>query len=221
MNLGALIAQFRSRARDTVEPYLAPDTEVKTWLNEAQREAAIRARLLRDDYTPEVCKIALTPGTQVYPLHPKLYEIAGLRIKPLVGSPRAICLKSPEWLDKYLPEWRDLTYPSEYAIQYETRIRIVGKIVAGDELEIDCYRLPLDDMHGNGDEPEIHEASHLHLVDWALYRFYGLPDAEVLDKDKERKALDDFEQVFGLRPDSDMRRITREDFPHQNALVLP
>ena len=54
MTLEELIASFREDATDKVGPYLWEDETVTRWLNEAQDEAAVRARLLLDDSTPAV-----------------------------------------------------------------------------------------------------------------------------------------------------------------------
>ena len=49
MTLEDMIRRFRVAARDTVEPFLFPTEDVTDWLNEAQNEACIRARLIRED----------------------------------------------------------------------------------------------------------------------------------------------------------------------------
>ena len=108
MNLEELTRRFRVMAKDDVEPYLFSDEDVADWLTDAEREAAIRGRLLLDDYTPAVCEIAIVPGTASYALHPKLYELASVRFKP-DGDTRseAIQLVSREWLDDCVRDWRE------------------------------------------------------------------------------------------------------------------
>ena len=220
MTLGELIRRFRARAKDAVEPFLFSNEDVTDWLNDAQDQACVRGRLLRDDSTPEVCQIVLTPSQPVYPLHRRLYEIISLRVKDADGKARPMRLVSREWLDAERCDWRDETRETCFAIQDENSIRIVGAIKAGEVLHIECYRLPLDSMVNGTDEPEIHEAHHDHLIQWALHEAFSIPDAEMFDAQRAEKAEREFGSYFGLMPDADMRRITRHDVTHHNATFL-
>ena len=220
MTLGELIRRFRTMANDRVQPYFCSDEDVKDWLNDAQDQACVRGRLLRDDSTPDVCQIVLTPSQPVYPLHRRLYEIISLRVKDADGKSRPMRLVSREWLDAERCDWRDETRETCFAIQDENSIRIVGAIKAGEVLHIECYRLPLDSMVNGTDEPEIHEAHHDHLIQWALHEAFSIPDAEMFDAQRAEKAEREFSSYFGLMPDADMRRITRHDVAHHNATFL-
>ena len=53
-----LIALFRSRADDVAAPYLWSDLDAVAYLDDAHREAAIRARLIRDSSTPAIRALA-------------------------------------------------------------------------------------------------------------------------------------------------------------------
>nr|MBP8161105.1 hypothetical protein [Ottowia sp.] len=75
MTLEDLIHRFRVLSLDNVTPPFWADEDVIDWLNEAQNEACIRARLIREDELEAVCSIALTPGTHTYALNPLVYEI--------------------------------------------------------------------------------------------------------------------------------------------------
>lgn len=222
MNLEGLIRRFRVKTRDRQEPFLFSDEEVTDWLNDAQEQACIRGRLILEDANEEVTIIDLTPGTGAYPLHEGVCEIVSAHIlwrgmnrddiKPLG-------LVSREWLNRYKPNWREDNNPAEYAIQDDTRIRIVGTFPADAWMQLECYRLPLYPMISDADEPEIHKAHHEHLIDWALHEAYSIPDTEVFDPEKARRAKAEFTAYFGLPPDSDMRRMTREDVPHANEVI--
>ena len=221
MTLEDLIRRFRVLSLDNVTPPFWADEDITDWLNEAQNEACIRARLIREDELEAVCSIALTPGTHTYALNPLVYEIISLWIKPASGRKRPVKLRSREWLDHHIPEWRDCTRPAEIAIQDDTTVRIVGAVEAGDTLELECYRLPLRPMANDTDKPEIHLAHHQHLIDWALHRAFSVPDAEAFDPNRAALAEQAFTRYFGLPPDSDMRRITRHDVAHHNVTFLP
>ena len=219
MTLEDLIRRFRVHANDVTEPHLFADQDVIDWLNDAEEQACIRARLIREDELEAVCSIALTPGTHTYALNPLVYEIISLWIKPASGRKRPVTLRSREWLDHHLPEWRESTRPAEIAIQDDTTVRIVGAVEAGDTLELECYRLPRRPMAHDTDKPEIHTMHHAHLVQWALHRAFGVPDADGFDANRSDRAEAEFTKYFGLRPDADARRETRTDqVPHNHAI---
>lgn len=215
MTLQDLIARFRILAADKAQPPLWSDAEVTMWLNDAQRQACIRGRLIREDENKAVCLISMQEGKQTYKLHPKVYEIINLRF---VGASRArlAVIVSREWLDNHCPDWRDNPNPPEMVIQDDTTIRIVGVPVIGETLRLECYRLPMDDMTQSDDEPEIHEAHHEHLIQWALHKAFSVVDADGFDAQRSDRAEKEFTRYFGVMPDADLRRKTREDVIHHN-----
>lgn len=155
-------------------------------------------------------------------LHPLAYELIDLRIRPAIGGrSRPLALVSREWLNAEVCDWRDSQLPASWAIQDERSIRIVGKITEGDVLHLECYRLPRWPLCNDSDEPEIHEAHHEHLIQYALMQAYSVPDSEVFDPARARMAEELFTTYFGRPVDSDLRRITRHDVVHHNVAVLP
>jgi len=221
VTLEELIRRFRTLAVDNVQPYLFADEDVTDWLNDGQRQACIRGRLLREDDNQAVCEIALTPGQRTYPLHKAVYEIINARIVPVSGRSRPVFLASREWLDENMPGWRDDHGPAEFAIQDDTSIRVVGAVTAGDKLAIECYRTPLKMLANDTDKPEIHEAHHEYLIQWALHKAFSVVDADTFDPQRSDRSEAAFTNYFGRMPDSDLRRMTREDVPHHNAPILP
>jgi len=80
MTLAELIAAFRTDADDLVaNPYLWSDAELTRWANEAEQEAALRAKLLFDASTMAVCQIAVLAGTTSYALHAKVHDVEHAR----------------------------------------------------------------------------------------------------------------------------------------------
>lgn len=219
MNLERLISRFRVEAEDTLAPYLWEDEWLIDWLNEAQAEAALRARLLLDDFTPAVCQIAVTAGEASYALHSKAYEIATIAFKVAGAARRSdLDLVSREKLDRICPEWRDLPARSpRFAIQTDSRLRLVPVPDQDGMLLLEAYRLPLKQLANDQDKPEIHEAHHLHLVQWALFRAFSKPDADARDPQRAATAYEAFERYFGPLPDADLRRATRQDEAHANV----
>lgn len=215
MNVQQLVEQFRVDSLDREQPYLWGEPEVLGWLNEAQAEAAVRGRLLLDDSTPAVCEIAVAAGVVSYQLHPKVYEISHLRfVSAATSQACGLDLVSREFLDSKHPHWRDHG-PGEprFAIQTETRLRLVPAPREAGMLRLEAYRLPLKQLTHCNDKPEIHEAHHAYLVHWALHRAFGLPDSDGFDPSRSATSLGEFEAYFGARPDSDLRRATRHDEP--------
>ena len=219
MNLEQLIASFRVDADDLEEPHLFKDEWIAAWLSEAQAEAAIRGRLILEDANPAVCQIAVTAGQASYELHRSIYEIADLRLVP-AGQPKSVplALVTREWLDDKRPGWRDCAGTPQFAIQTDRRIRLVGVPDADGMLHLEAYRVPLKALENDTDKPELNEAHHRHLVQWALHRAFSRPDSETIDPQRADRALEAFTRYFGLAPDSDLRRSTRHDLQQTNAL---
>ena len=219
MNLEQLIASFRVDADDLEEPHLFKDEWIAAWLSEAQAEAAIRGRLILEDANPAVCQIAVTAGQASYELHRSIYEIADLRLVP-AGQPKSVplALVTREWLDDKRPGWRDCAGTPQFAIQTDRRIRLVGVPDADGMLHLEAYRAPLKALENDTDKPELAEAHHRHLVQWALHRAFSRPDSETIDPQRADRALEAFSRYFGLAPDSDLRRSTRHDLQQTNAL---
>lgn len=214
MTLEDLIRRFRALADDKAQPYRTEDEDVTDWLNDAQAQACIRGRMLVADGDPALCQIALTPGQSSYLLHRALYEIITLRIAPTVGASRMVTLKTREWLNAELPDWRDDPRQVCFAVQNDTSLRLVGAIEPGEVLHLEAYRLPLKKLQNETDKPEIHESHHEHLIQWALHKAFSVPDSEIFDPNRSALAERAFTGYFGPLPDSDMRRDTRHDAQH-------
>jgi len=78
MASATLLALFRTLATDTVAPYFTSDVQGYAWLAEAEKEAAIRKRLLRDSRTIELSTPAaptLTATTGTMPATTYSYKI--------------------------------------------------------------------------------------------------------------------------------------------------
>ena len=219
MKLEELIRRFRVLADDAITNVKWQDEDITDWLNEAQAEAAVRARLLLDDYTPAVCEIAVTAGTDSYALHAKVYEISSAAFTPS-SSTCAIPVYqiSREKLDRDHPQWRSLPRANPcWLVQTDTRVRLAPMPSTDGVLRLEAYRLPLKLLANDMDKPEIHENHHIHLIQWALYRAFSVPDAEQIDPKRSQDGLDNFERYFGLRPDADLRRATRADEVQHNV----
>lgn len=216
MTRNELVREFRIATQDLVAPYLWDTADVVRWLEEAEREACVRGRLLHEASDPDVCEIRAVPGEVVYPLNPALYELTHLAYLD-TGETRRRPLKlvSTEYLDAAVSGWRDRTGRVEYAVQGDTSLRLVPRPTEPGVVLLEGYRLPRQSLGSACFE--IHEAHHRNLLDWALFRAFSVPDAETLDLERSAAAEKAFTDYFGDRPGSDLRRQTREDVPQCNV----
>ncbi|RGD90566.1 hypothetical protein [Acinetobacter sp. SWAC57] len=224
MQLSDLISRFRTLANDKVEPYFIDDASVIDWLNDAVSEACIRGRLLHESQNEEVCKITLTTGVANYALHESLYELSRIWFEPGDGTRgHYLALMSAENMDQRYKcdNWKLMRGVPQFAIQDDTGIRLVPIPSIDGEVQLEGYRVPLSALKNDTDIPEINSIHHVHLVQWALHQAFNVPDAEFFDPNRSAQAEQVFTDYFGIRSDSDLRRITREDIPHAVVPFMP
>ena len=216
MRREALRRRVRLLAQDTTRPYLWQDEDIDDWLNEAQQEATIRARLLRATPAshPALCEFSLTAGETAIALPEQLYEISYQEW--VIGAERRpLKLVSREWMDTTLPGWRAMPAAEpDYLVQDRQALEVVPPPIAAGAVLIEGYRLP-EPMVADDEEPGIPLAHHIHLVQWALHVGYSLPDAETFNPGKSQAAEAEFARYFGARPDADLRADTRNDETHR------
>ena len=216
MHREALRRRVRLLAQDTATPYLWQDEDIDDWLNEAQQEAAIRARLLRatPQSHPALCEFSLTAGESAVTVPDALYEIS--HQEWAAGSERRpLKLVSREWMDTTMPGWRAMPAADpDYLVQDRQQLEVVPPPIADGSVRIEGYRLP-EPMQADNDEPRIPLAHHIHLVQWALHVGYLMPDADMFNPGKSQAAEAEFTRYFGARPDADLRADTRNDETHR------
>lgn len=213
MNAERLIEQFRILARDTVEPYLWDEDMVLFWLNEAEREAADRARLIFDASTSEITHVGVAAGDPVCTVNPLVIEIATAFLDDSGRQKRLKAYDRTE-MDRLFPDWRTITdIPSGYIFEGSTLTlnRIPSKACS---ITLEVYRFPLEDFTTG--EPEIPPVHHSDLVPWALHRAFSIPDSDGNNNPLSGKYLTQFERYFGRKGDANKRRRQRENTPHVN-----
>ncbi len=221
MTLDELIAQFRLDTFDIELPYLSSDASVTAWLNEAENEACIRARLIYDETTPAVCSIVVTASVAVYPLHASIIDVTRATFTPTGSSTEYVLnLTDRVEMDRCYRDWRTRVDVPRQAIQDDTKFRLGCLPSTAGTIALECYRLPLVNIEdASSESPEIGRIHHRHLIHWALHRCYSRPDAELFDPNKSATALAEFTRVFGLRPDADYRRATQANRPNGNKAI--
>lgn len=223
MTLAELMARHRTLTTDDVgPPYFVSDEMLAGFLNEAVAEAAVRGRLLHESADPDICQISVVAGTAAYPLHASLYELDHAAFLPS-GETRRRPVKqvSQEWLDACAPEWRDEAGDPEYLIQADTSVRLIPLPERDGTLLLEGYRTPKVPMAAPTDSPEINALHHPYLVEWSQFRHFSILDSEMYDPARAAAFKAAFTAYFGERPDSDLRRITREDVPQVTEPFLP
>ncbi|MDD2978130.1 DUF6682 family protein [Aquabacterium sp.] len=222
MTLAQLIARYRTDAADREAPYFVDDPELAAFFNEAETQACIRGRLIHESSDPALCEIDIAAGDSVYQLHPCMYELDHVAFRADGQSRRSpVRQVSQEWLDGNVPDWRDAEGDPTFVIQGDMTLRLVPRPERSGALLIEGYRLPKREMDDPDDSPGINNAHHPHLIHWVLYRVFSIPDAEFFDAQRAATALERFANYFGEQPDSDMRRITREDIEHAVRGFMP
>lgn len=324
--LQQLYAQFRVEAFDNSTPPLFTDAELKIWFNEAEVEAAIRMKLLRENSNPLLTQFDIKAGTMDYAVDARLFEIVYASMVYKTSNqmlPYILAITSAEEMDGVMPFWRTLPYRPQGIIHYDTSIRVDHIPDTEYTIKTEGYRLPIATMDtiataevlatgsftltagssgsvssvkvngldilgsavafitdltataaalvaqinlnqnkyvassvgttvtltdiatagslhngyavavtatgitattvaftGGVDRvatsPEINGIHHRHLIKWALHRAYERPDAETFDPEKSVRALAQFEDYFGKRPDAAMRKRANASRPHRN-----
>jgi len=214
MTLEALIARFRTLAGDTSTPPFWSDADVTAWINEAEREAALRARLIRSSET-----ISLAAGGREIDAPEGLTEVryAEARLGDVSFPLHQVGYDD---LDLARPGWRsNVDQPSDFV--HDEKTIVFGCVANQDyEIHIEFYRLPSDDMAADDDEPEIHSRHHLQLLHWVEHVAFGIPDADMMDVQRSNSSEGRFDRYFGKRPDASTRRRQNANTPHRNKVQL-
>lgn len=196
MKLGQLVAQFRRDTDDTREPFLWSPESVVTWLNEAEREACTRAQLLIDSSTAGITPLVTVADNAFVAYDQRIVRV--LRARPRGRLP--VQMVTAQEMDVY-PNWEDETGTELRALITDMatyKLRTYPVLTAPATLDLTVQRLPMQDMTNQDEQsPEIQAQYHLHLVEWAKYRAYSMPDEDANDPKRAAVALGRFEAQFG------------------------
>lgn len=222
MDVAALLARFRLLAGDRGTPPLWADDIVVDWLNQAEREACIRAHLLEDETTPDIVNITVVPAQFEYKLHPLIQDVKRLRIYYPASGDTPAQYNRIERGD----EERDIRYwwdqrpnadgrPNYYAVlgdgdENAGRTLVLDQVPSSPattmQMVVDRYPLQPMDVASTSDTPEIHPNHHPHLVEWALHLAFLTRDIEGAALPRTDRHLQRFVDAFGERPDANVRR---------------
>lgn len=137
MNLAEGIAEYRRQAQDLTPPYLCDDAELVTLFNEAQEEAAIRARLIVAEE-----EIDIEAGETRYPIPDGMFEIESAELIDAAGRRFPIDPETAADLDIRNPGWRRKTGRPESFVLEDKGIRLGSIPDAEYTLCVVGYRTP-------------------------------------------------------------------------------
>lgn len=189
------------------------DAMIDRGLNEGQREACERARLIRDEVTA-CTQLAILADQAYVDLHRSIFEVE--RVLHL-DSGDELTEARESTLSANDRRWRErvAATPCEFIVQAlpdeRIRLRLVPIPTVACNLQLTVYRLPLFPMEGDGDEPEIAARHHEKLVSYAVYKALMTKDPDLYDPVKAAEHLGVFTAEFGEKVDAETRRRQREN----------
>jgi hypothetical protein len=198
MTLGELIKLFRQQADDGTSHPLWDDTELASWVNDAEVEACRRARLLVDSRSTSICQLTLAPTVDSYALDPRIIYLRRVKL-----ATRALPLDGLDYrdMDSCVPGWESHAgNVTGYVLGLDTgRLRIYKIPTVADTVNLLVVREPLVPMVQPADIPEINARYHRSLVHWMLYRGFSRTEAQTYDPKLASQHLSLFEGEFGTR----------------------
>ncbi|MGC1549381.1 MAG: hypothetical protein WA777_12700 [Rhodanobacter sp.] len=222
MTLGELLQSLRQMLSDEVEPYQWSTLELTRYLNNAVREACLRARLMRTDADnePSVCAYDVvapaTPPTSMpqsgrIRLHA---SIIAIRSAAMLTAPYKLRLVSSDDMDRMEMGWDtvrlEIGQPRYLIVDLAQKVVQLWPLpMAADTLRLRLWRGPLDTelMREPGDKSIINQPDAEELKHWAAHEAYLKKDGENFDENRSNNHLALFEQRFGARPSlHEMRR---------------
>lgn len=206
MKLREIRARARRRLDDnTAHDRLWQDAELDEWINEAEAEACIRAKLIYDTET-----LAIQDGTSAYMLKARVIDVLSAYLTDADGIKRPLAVKGrQDAQDEFC--WPDIPTQRPTAIvPEEDRVELFGTPDAAYTATLGIYREPKNPMVADDDEPEIHARHHAYLVDWVEYRAYSIMDTETFDIGRSERGEANFTRRFGVRRDANVMRKHRD-----------
>lgn len=198
MKLREIIKAFRHDIKDEKAPYLVPREQAVRLANEAESEAARRARLLVDSTTEGVARYSVEVGDSLVELSPSVISFRRARMASS-GRPLRRCKSSD--MDWQLPGWDTTSSKGQPFIvvpDYQTgALLLYPPSKSADTLLLTVTREPINPMVEDDDSPEIPSRCHEGLIEWMKYRVFSKEDTDLYDPKQAAIALAAFEGEFG------------------------
>ncbi len=205
MKAKELIELFREEADDTSDSHLWKTAILLRHLDQAQRQAARRARILREAVDPAVCVYDISMGKPFVKLHESVISITHAQFEfylpdnPDEKQVRILRRKHAKDLQGETVGWREedgdvIAFVTDIQLQ---QVRLYRNPIIAGKLRIECERMPLNKIKSIEDCLELEEKYAEDLIYWMLYKAFSKRDAETFDPKRADQYLARFENVFG------------------------
>ena len=189
MLLSEIIDENRGILDDRVPPYLWSDKDLAGCVNRTINDLCIKAKIIIDSTTADICTISVVSGTKDYLYDPRIIEIKRAR---LYSQSYPLRKRSVYYLDNHKVGWESDSdgTPVMYLIDKTTGyITLHPTPSADDSLLLTVARLPLvrlsdEDMSAI---PEIPAQYHNDIYDGILGYAYSKQDSETFDPIKAER----------------------------------
>ena len=194
MTVDDLIVDFRDEADDSKLPYLWPDDALIRYANDAQLEAAVRARFFLDSTV--TVKVKANTGIAVLP--PRVIQVRGARV---IGNDLRLCPTYRRDMDCW-PGWEDEHGDACRFIRDYTagRLRLHPIPLVDIVVRLTALLGPAEPLTAGG-ELEIPVQFQRSLVFWMLHRAFSKRDSggDARDDKLARYYEEKFTEAFGPR----------------------
>lgn len=220
LSLQQLMDIARHRLDDAGPQPRMSDANLSAYLNEAESEASIRAKLLFEDDVDARTLLSFAANDHTIDIDSSAFDLGVVRIQNDDDTGDVLTQMLQEDLDA-VPGWRNDTasLPRNYVVQLlksdRLRFRLYPIPNADVDVRIEIYREPIGLMvlgtpsGNNRNYPEIGAKYHMPLVDWAIFRAHVVRDPDIENPNDPAIALARFESAFGIRETANQMRKKR------------
>lgn len=200
MDSTALLELFRSDVRDTSEPYLWEDAEIFSYMDDAQKMFC-RLQGGIADSSSALTLLNVSAGDKFAAYDPRILK---LRSAYREDNGREIELLNYEDLQFRQAE-SDYGYRPGFRIDNSegelralilgmeaNRVRLWRIPTEAQDIRLVVYRLPLETISAEGQELEIDEVHHRHLLHWMKHLAHQKQDAETYDRGRAEQFRTEF-----------------------------
>lgn len=225
MNVSELIQRFRQDMDDDIKSLGGDDGDqawppdiVNKYVDDAEREAAERGRLLFDRITSSVCRIPVVTTHPAYNLSELITEVT--RVDFFVDDVHQfqVAIHNRKELERLQPNWRTDNFPSTQAIIIDdSTVELAGAITENGLLHLEVYRYPLVPA-SQSDKFEIAARNHIHLLDWMKHLAYNKRESDIYSPQLAKEFEERFTSRFGFEKGAKTWRDTHASTPHVNKI---
>lgn len=197
---------FRIDVRDEASPPLWTDTEIFSYIDDAQKMFCRLTGGVADSTSP-LCSIPVVEGDEYVSYDPRILKLRALR---RLSDGRSVTILNHNDLGSTLSARDDYGQPALWGaggLRFSdvpsavgavvtgidaNKMRLVAPAAADDTLHAVVYRLPLEEITDVSTEFEIDEQHHRHLLSWVKHLAHEKQDAETYDRGRAAEFREKF-----------------------------